>query len=187
MRSEVDLFRVDVRVDVRLVLARAAALAFGRRPGVSATARPGLFRGAFVFVSGLSKEVIRGQAGHWLVETGACLGTLAAAISPGATISPVTAVTSAAGTATGARRLTRRAASPLGATRDAGVGELAPLASPRAACAFDTDHSVAGAAAKEAAAAAFVQYDELHFVPAGAELGEGPVKGVFDGFAACFG
>jgi hypothetical protein len=52
---------------------------------------------------------------------------------------------------------------------------------------FDAHHGILAAAAKEAAALAFVKYDEFDFVPACAELFERLVKGVFDGFAACFG
>jgi hypothetical protein len=51
----------------------------------------------------------------------------------------------------------------------------------------DADNGVAAAATEEAAALAFVEDDEFDVVPVGAEGAERPVKGVFDGFAACFG
>jgi hypothetical protein len=52
--------------------------------------------------------------------------------------------------------------------------------------ALNTHSRFAGANAQEAALP-FVEHDELDFVPAGAETGQRLVKGVFDGFAACFG
>jgi hypothetical protein len=50
----------------------------------------------------------------------------------------------------------------------------------------DANGRVFCAAAKQAATLAFVQDGEFDFIPARAELCECPVKGVFDGFAACF-
>ena len=52
---------------------------------------------------------------------------------------------------------------------------------------IDPDRGITRAPAEEAATPPFVQDNELNFFSARAELFQCPVKGVFDGFAACFG
>ena len=53
--------------------------------------------------------------------------------------------------------------------------------------AFDADRCFPRASAEEAGFPPFIEHGHLYFVGGGAKHGEGGVKRVFDGFAACFG
>ncbi len=100
---------------------------------------------------------------------------------PAATIAAASATIAAVTTAAAS-------ASPLGPVRNAcvwwlrsgwqwlGVGH-----------AFDANNRIFCATAKKAAAFAFVENDEFDLISVGTEFGERLIKGVFDGFAACFG
>jgi hypothetical protein len=52
---------------------------------------------------------------------------------------------------------------------------------------FDPDHSVARSPPEKQAALPLVEYGHLDFFAPGAQLRESVLKGVFDGFAVCFG
>ena len=134
-----------------------------------------------------AEEIGIGELGHD--------GFDAAASSPGR----ATTVAAGAGTARfgagcalaaalGALSIAAAGLAGLLAAGDAGVGRgRRAFGALLAREAGDADDGIAGAAAEEAAAFAFIEDDEFNVIPGGAEFGEGPAKGVVDGFAACFG
>jgi hypothetical protein len=206
--GEVHFLGIDVRVDRRFVVAVTAFGALRARPAITFRAWGTVFapsaascaaaRGAGFgggprgwggagFFEASPHEIGVSELRGCHIEAGAGLGTCAAAVT-----------VAAARWRPGAFGARTRRACPLSAS----TAPTAALAGPwdarirragwrrgalQTGDPFDAHHGVLAAAAKEAATLAFVKYDEFDFVPACAELCERLVKGVFDGFAACFG